>query len=110
VLPNLSDIIDGARYTGALLWYAPPVSTCFECIVSECLAESVIDPEKKKYFKIQPNHAIPSAAKHSKQAVDAQKAASKVRLPFLLRLEYLFSALGFNQRPISGTGVEQYWM
>jgi hypothetical protein len=60
---------------------------------------SVTDPEKKKYFKIQPNHAIPSAAKHSRQAVGAQKAASKVRPAFLLRLEYLSPALGFKQSP-----------
>ena len=83
------------HYYGTLL----PVSNCFKCLRSEYLAESVIDPEKKKYFKIQPNHAIPSAAKHSRQAVDAQKAASKVRLAFLLLLEHLFSALGFNQSP-----------
>jgi hypothetical protein len=81
------------HYYGTLL----PVSNCFKCLHSECLAESVIDPEKKKYFKIQPNHAIPSAAKHSRQAVNAQRAASKVRLSFPFRLEYLFSALGFNQ-------------
>jgi hypothetical protein len=82
------------HYYGTLL----PVSNCFEYLVSECLAESVIDPEKKKYFKIQPNHAIPSAAKHSRQVVDAKKAASKVRPAFLLRLGDLFS--------ISGTVVE----
>jgi hypothetical protein len=39
----------------------------------------VQDPEKGKYFKIQPNHAVPGAAKHSKQAVDAQRASLKVR-------------------------------
>jgi hypothetical protein len=81
------------HYYGTLL----PISNCFEYLRSECLAESVIDPEKKKYFKIQPNHAIPSAAKHSRQAVNAQKAASKVRPAFLLRIEHLLSALGFNQ-------------
>jgi hypothetical protein len=82
------------HYYGTLL----PVSNCFDRLRSECLAESVIDPEKKKYFKIQPNHAIPSAAKHSRQAVNAQKAAIKVRPAFSLRLEHLFSVFGFHQR------------
>ena len=41
-----------------------------------------IDAEKKKYFKIQPNQAVSSAAKYSHQSVKARNKRTKVSFAF----------------------------
>jgi len=37
-----------------------------------------IDPEKKKYFRIQANHVAPAGSQHSEQAVKKRKKESEV--------------------------------
>jgi hypothetical protein len=75
---NFASITNGQGHTWILLWYAYQSSYSDPSRLAAS-TDGAPDPEKGKYFKIQPNHAVPSAAKHSKQAVDAQSASAKVR-------------------------------
>ena len=42
-------------------------------------AKEIIDADKKKYFKILPNHVAPPDAKYSKQNVRKERETSRVR-------------------------------
>lgn len=55
----------------------------FDSCLQECNDPSVncdTDEERKKYFKIQPNHTGPAGAKYSKEAVQTQRKNDKVGL------------------------------
>ena len=42
--------------------------------------DHLVDDEKKKYFKILPNHAAPPNSKYSRENVQKEKEQSKVSL------------------------------
>lgn len=55
----------------------------FDSCLQECSDPSVncdTDEERKKYFKIQPNHTAPAGAKYSREAVQTQRKNDKVGL------------------------------
>lgn len=47
-------------------------------------ANQQIDPEKKKYFRIQANHLAPAGSQYSRDAVKKREHQKKVAFAFIL--------------------------
>ncbi len=68
------------------------------------LIDHAVDPEKKKYFRILPNHVAPTGAKYSKEGVKRGREQEKVSIMsfICLLLAILIREIGFERLEFAG--------